>query len=476
VPGGGRAGVFAYTVELDEWLKSGGSNELEVGQGDKRDIEAVEAWGTTPVEPGVSAERTSAPLEIQAAGTRWVIHWKRTFAGVLAAGVLGAGIYATVLRSSGLNILNRSPSLFTKSQPKPNQPTLNVVSDAEKSYAHDLYLKGRFEWNQRTPDSLNRALDDFTQAIVHDPGYAQAYAGMADTYDLLREYSTLPENDAYDRSIAAAKKAVELDDSLAEAHRALAFAEWWGKWDFADGEREFRRAIELNPNDPLVHKWFANAIGIQGRYPEALAEMTKAQELDPSSLSLVADKGLMLCDIGRREEGIAILKDVERSAPEFIAPHVYLLNIYFQLRDYPAYLAESQKIAEIRSDPVLKDITDSAREGYMQNGELGLLTNLYAKQRQYYLKGKYSGRALAGTCLRLGKKQEALQLLEEAYKLHDRNILFLGNRSEWNALRDEPRFKALVRMTTPPAAFVQPSPSPPPAPDNAAVRASSDSR
>jgi tetratricopeptide (TPR) repeat protein len=113
----------------------------------------------------------------------------------------------------------------------------------EKQLAHDLYLRGRFEWNKRTPDSLNRALDYFTQSIVHDPANAQAYVGLADTYNLLREYTLMLEDQAYKRAIAAARKAIQLDDSLAEAHRSLAFDEVWGNWDFQTGEREFQRAI-----------------------------------------------------------------------------------------------------------------------------------------------------------------------------------------------------------------------------------------
>jgi tetratricopeptide (TPR) repeat protein len=474
VPGGGRAGVFAYTAELDEWLKSGIAKGLEAGLEDESKLEVVEISGTTRVEPDKPAENSSAPLQIPAARVRWAPRWRGIAVGMLAAGLLGAAIYAAVIRPTGSTILNRSRALFAATQAKPNSPAPIVVSDAEKSKAHDLYLKGRFEWNQRTPDSLNRALDDFTQAIVHDPDYAEAYAGMADTYDLLREYSTLPENAAYDRSIAAARKAVELDDSLSEAHRALAFAEWWGKWNFVDGEREFRRAIELNPKDPLAHKWFANAISMQGRYSEALAEMSEAQDLNPTSLSLIADKGLMLTGMGKRDEGIAMLKDAERSAPEFNAPHLYLMEIYFRLRDYPDYLMEGEKTAETRNDPVLNEIMTSARGGYVRDRERGLLTNLYAKQKQLYLHGEYPGLLLAGTCLRLGKKEETLQLLEEAFALHDPNVLFLGNRPEWNPLSDEPRFKALVKMTTPPSASGQPLPSAPPPPDNAPLRASSD--
>jgi len=306
-------------------------------------------------------------------------------------------------------------------------------------------MKGRYEWNQRTPDSLNRALDDFTQAIVHNPGYAQAYVGLADTYDLLREYSTMPDSEAYARAIAAAKKAVELDDSLAEAHRALAFSEWWGNWDFRDGEREFRRTIALNPRDPVARKWYANVLAVQGQFSDGLEENERAQELDPTSNSILADRGLMLFNSGKRDEGIALLKEVERSAPEFLSPHNYLMILSLELKDYPSYLEEGKKTAEIENDAALKDVIASARAGYERDGERGLLNNLYAKQKEYYQAGKLWGTDLAETCILMGKKQEALQLLEEAYNRHESDVISCLSQPDLLTLRDEPRYQALVK-------------------------------
>jgi tetratricopeptide (TPR) repeat protein len=268
---------------------------------------------------------------------------------------------------------------------------------------------------------------------------------MADTYDLLREYSTMPDSEAYARAIAAARKAVELDDSLAEAHRALAFAEWWGNWDFVDGDKEFRRAIELNPKDPVARKWYANVLLVQGRFLESLEESAKAQELDPSSPSILADRGWMLFNAGRKQEGIALLKEVERSAPEFLSPHDYLMIISLELKDYPSYLDEGKKTAEAEDDPALKDIIASARAGYERDGERGLLNDLYAKQEEYYWAGKLSGTVLAKTCIQMGKKQEVLQLLDDAYDRHETNVLSCLSQPDLLTLRDEPRYKALVK-------------------------------
>jgi len=253
----------------------------------------------------------------------------------------------------------------------------------------------------------------------------------------------MPESEAYKRASLAARKAVELDDSLEEAHRALAFAEYWGDWNFADGEKEFRRAIELNPKDPLAHKWYANAISAQGRFNQALAEIKKAQELDPSSHSLLADKGITLFNAGRTQEAVAQLREVERSAPEFLSPHVYLASIAFDVRDWPTFLQEGELAAQIANDPVLKDSIAEAKNGYQNQGESGLLADLYTKQKQYYLQGKLVGSTFARTCLLMGRRQEALGVIEECYSRHEPSTLHCFHDPAFRTLKDEPRFKAV---------------------------------
>jgi tetratricopeptide (TPR) repeat protein len=445
VPGGGRASVYAYTSELDDWLKSTKLREsgaaLETNRDDDLLVEpSSSAFGAADA-PGVADSRVPELSPTRSVQRR---SWVLALCGFLLACGFGITIYSAGMRKTGQSLFRTLPDVFASIHPKPVPGPSNSVSDSEKNQARDFYLRGRFEWDQRTPDSLNRALDSFTQAILHDPGYAPAYVGMADTYDLLREYSTMPDREAYARAIAAARKAVELDDSLAEAHRALAFSEWWGAWEFVDGEKEFRRAIELNPRDPIARKWYANVLSVQGRFAESLKENERAQELDPTSQSILADRGWMLFNAGKRDEGIALLKEVERSTPEFLSPHSYLMTISLELKDYPSYLKEGKKTAEVESDPVLKDIIESARAGYTQDGERGLLNNLYAKQEEYYRAGKLLGTTLAATCILMGKKQEALGLLEEAYNHHESNVLSCVSQADLLPLSDEPRYKALV--------------------------------
>ena len=206
--------------------------------------------------------------------------------------------------------------------------------------------KGRFEWNQRTPDTLNRALDDFTQAIVHNPNDARAYAGLADTYEMLFIYGSRQDEDARDRAMAAARKAVEMDGSLSEAHRALGYAVWRAR-NFGEAEKELDLAIRLDPSDPLAHLWLSNVLASQGKYFECLAEIDKAQELDPASASILAMKGERLYLIGRKDEGVSLLNASLGSEPTLSIAHLYLAEIEYHERNYLLPITrESQATAD----------------------------------------------------------------------------------------------------------------------------------
>jgi Tfp pilus assembly protein PilF len=331
---------------------------------------------------------------------------------------------------------------------KTHQPS---VSPSEQAIAHTLYLQGRFEWSKRTPESLHRALDDFNQSLVHDPTSAPSYAGVADTYLLLREYTPMPEREAYSHAIAAATMAVTLDDSLAEAHRSLAFAEVWGNWDFRAGEREFRRAIQLDSRDPLTHLWFATAFESPEWYAATQREFDRAQELDPSSATVLANKSIWLFESGRIQDGLAMARQVEQADPNFVAPHRYLADMNWHLRDYPAFLAETEQTARLKHDPQLAQIAEAARTGYTQSGESGLLRHLYATQKQLYTAGKLYGEPLAVTCVRLGDKEQAMQLLQDDLAHRRPGVLGILTDADLRTLQGDPRFQQiLARLDFPP--------------------------
>jgi len=310
--------------------------------------------------------------------------------------------------------------------------------------SEDFYLKGRFYWNQRTPESLNKALDSFMQAIVHDPGYAPAYVGMADCYNLLREYSVMPSTEAYPRAFAAAKKAVELDDHSSEAHASLAFVSFNGMWDAATSDREFRRAIELDPKNGIAHHWYATTLLNWGRYPESISEIERAQALDPASKSILADKGRILWIAGRHDEALTLLKQMEIAEPGFMSPHLYLRMAYLESGDYPRYLAELRQEALLKHDDAALAISEAAARGYLAGGVKGMLLQQLVDQKKRYALGQVSPVALAETCTLLGNKNEALDYLQAAYDKHADDVVNLNVDHALEPLHNEPLFRELV--------------------------------
>jgi len=464
-PGAGRTAVYAYTAELDEWLRSRpapGQDAADAGAelaGPAGESDLSVTGGSDAANAGMIAGPGEAQTVAIAAGLEagrrgFKPGWRVVFAGILAAAAIGAAAYAAAFHSTHGGIAHRISSMFLAAQGAFDQPGSvplgsAAVSDAEKARAHEFYLKGRYEWSQRTPDSLNRALDDFMQAVVHDPNSAEAYAGLADTYNMQRIFSTLPPADMYPRAIAAARRAVELDDSLAEGHRALAFAEMWSPLKlYSEGEKEFHRAIELNPKDPLAHLWLANALSMRSRIPESLEEISKAQELDPASNSVLASKGIILWDAGKKEEGTALLKQVERADPGLATVHTSMAAVEFDRRNYPAYLVESEKAAELHNDPALRELTKAARAGYARGGEHGLSEALFVGAESCTPETELPRICRAYFCVRLGMNQEALQLLDEANANHDPEVAEMfspGVPAQWNPIKGEPRFQALMK-------------------------------
>ncbi len=433
VPGTAKASVYAYSNELDRWLENADAETEDQAEQTGQPLPAPDLIDPTAPQ---GAPNTMLPT------TRPRPLLRRRWLLVGVALLLAAVTLDVAVRLRAVPIARTFRSLLA-AHAKAVAPL--AVSEAERSAADDFYLRGRYEWNQRTPASLHRALDLFTQAIVHNPGDARAYAGLADTYDLLREYSTDADSDAFPRAIAAAKKAVALDDSLAEAHRALAFAEMYGVWDFAGAEAEFRRAIALDPKDPQARRWFANALCVGGRFPEALAQMDKAQELDPTSHATLADKGWMLYNANHVREGIELLKEVERSAPEFYSPHSYLMQIDLDLRDYPSFLSEGQLAAQSSGDAALLDTIASSRAGYERGGSRGLLQALYAKEKRYYAAGQLHAQLLARVCLLMGNTRESLDVMEDAYMRKNIDVLAILSELDLLSLKDDPRYQSLAQ-------------------------------
>jgi len=309
--------------------------------------------------------------------------------------------------------------------------------------AKDLYLQGRYYWNKRTPDDLEKAVDYFTQAIVHDPGYADAYVGLADCYNLLREYTAMPANEAYPRAKAAAAKAVELDDNSSQAHASLAFASFWGFWDAATSDREFRRAIDLDPNNAVAHHWYATTLQELGHFPQALTQIERAQALDPTSRSILADKALVLGGMGREKEAINLLLQMETADPGFLSPHRYLRYIYLQIGDYRNYLKELREDAVLTHNASALQIADASEKAFASGGAHGMFESLRHEQETLVEQGKLDPYTLAQTCAMAGDKADALKYLKAAYDQHSQDLPAMGIDRAFVGLRDEPGFQEI---------------------------------
>jgi tetratricopeptide (TPR) repeat protein len=427
VPGGVRSGVFAYTDELSQWLKDPAAAEREF-----------------PDAPGVGTDGR----EVSSAAVLEDVDPAISKPVLVPTAPPGSSKFA-VARILGLLLAILIGFLILKHQ-IPRPPTsASAVSNAPLDHhpnpeAEELYLKGRYFWNKRTPEDLNKALDLFTQAIVRDPSYAQAYVGLADCYNLMREYSVMPPNEAYPRALAAAKKAVELDDNSAEAHNSLAFVTFYWTWDAATAEHEFKRAIALNPGYVAAHHWYATFLMTMRRYPEALLEIETARKLDPSSTPTMADKGLILYWAGQPEEGTAVLNQIETREPTFLSPHLYLAEIYLNGKDYPNYLSETKKVAALRRDITLQSIVSAAEKGFATGGPQGMWESMLPVQKKFYSQGALSPYSLAQTYAQLGEDQEALDYLREAYNKRDAAMLFINTDRSFDGLRDDSSFQDLL--------------------------------
>jgi serine/threonine-protein kinase len=250
--------------------------------------------------------------------------------------------------------------------------------------------------------------------------------------------------------LSAAQKAVELDDKSSEAHASVAFASFWGKWDFATADREFQRAIELDPDNAVAHHWYATYLAMLRRAPEALTEIDRAQALDPASTSILADKGDILLLAGRTEESLTLLKQMEATEPKFISAPRYLKYAYYAKADYPNYLSEWRKEALLMQDAPSLALVTAAEKGFAAAGIKGMLTNTLQLQKKLYVKNQISPYGVARTCAELGEQQQALHYLNLAYEQHDDSLIALADDWAFHKMRDDAGYRELLaRMNFP---------------------------
>ena len=300
--------------------------------------------------------------------------------------------------------------------------------------AYENYLKGRFFWNKRTVEGHQKAIEYFLKAVALDPDYGQAYAGLADAYALLGSAPNLvlPRREAMDRARAAAEKALRLDDSLADAHTSLGFVEMHFDWDFAGAEKEFQRAVALNPGYATAHHWYAYDLVALARLDDALAEIRRAQQADPLSVIISTDVGEMLLLARRDDAAIVQLRKTLEMDPDFSHAHWLLAWAYHNKGQSKEFIGELEKSRRAAS-------------------ALGILCALQGKRAE--ARGiiarleKAYGSALdgAGIYVWLGDTNGAFAALDRGFKDRDGGLILMRFTPVLEPIRSDPRFEKVER-------------------------------
>jgi tetratricopeptide (TPR) repeat protein len=264
---------------------------------------------------------------------------------------------------------------------------------------------------------------------------------LADSYNLLREFGAMPPTEAYPRALSAAQRAVELDDTSAEAFNSLAFATFWWSWQGVTAEQEFKRALELDPKFGRGHHWYATYLLALHRYPEALDQIEQARRLDPSSTAILADKGLLLWFAGKHSEGLALLKQLESTQPSFSSTRAYLGKIYWERKEYTNALIEWRQAAELRHDRAGLAIANAREQGFAAGGLKGMYESELPVRKDLFSHGSGSAYELAETYAALEQKQEALANLQIAFDQREGESL-TGDPAIL-ALSDDPAYREL---------------------------------
>jgi eukaryotic-like serine/threonine-protein kinase len=315
------------------------------------------------------------------------------------------------------------------------RPTENVE-------AYQLYLQGLFYWNKWTQADFQKAANYFTQAVQKDPNYALAYAGLADTYSLLGAAGYLPPSEAWPKAKAGATQALEIDDTLAEAHTSLGLVKEHFEWDWEGAEREFKRAIELNPNSAAAHQWYADYLANMGRSAEGLYEIKKAQDLDPLSLIINTSLGWQLYLAGQNDQAVEQLRKVLDMDPKFARARRILEEVYAQMGKQREAVSEREKVLSFSGSP---ELAASIEEDFTKSGYKGVLQSWMGGLTQISKHEYISSYGVAQAYMRLGEKDKVFEWLEKAYEEHDNGLVSIAVEPIFEPVRSDRRFREIIR-------------------------------
>jgi serine/threonine-protein kinase len=311
--------------------------------------------------------------------------------------------------------------------------------------AHEDYLKGRYYFNQRSDASLAKSVQYFQQAVAKDPNYALAYSGLADAYAILGFKGVFPSRDTLARAKAAALKAIELDSSLAEPHASLGFIAETHEWDWAAAEREYKRALELNPGYARAHHWYAGYLTYVGRFDEAIAEAKRARDLDPLSLPVNNALAGRLLAAGRVDDALEQLRVTLEMNPEYPPALQTLGWVYLNQGKYKEAIAEFQRALQL-SGPNDLELTVDLGFAYATAGEREEALKIVNNLKQEHARRLAPATSVAVVYGALGQLDNAFDWLETAYKERDPALTYLKvPRRRFQPLRQDPRYRSLLQ-------------------------------
>jgi serine/threonine-protein kinase len=308
--------------------------------------------------------------------------------------------------------------------------------------AYNLYLEGRLNWNKRTGEGLKRSIELYQEAIAKDPKFALAYAGIADAYNLLSQYSSVSPREAFPKAKEAAEKALEIDDTLAEGYISRAFVKASYDWDWMGAEIDFNWAIGLNPNYATAYHWYGNFLTNIGRIDEGLTKLEKARELDPQSIPIRLDLGGDYYYARRYEQAMKIFKEVLKTDPNYPKTHQFIALICLQKKSYKQALKELEKAEKLpgAKEANLPDIA----YGQALAGNRELAQKMAAELITQSEKSYVSCVRIALIYVALCDNDKAFEYLNKAYENRDGGLVALKTDAALDPLRDDPRFEALL--------------------------------
>ncbi|MFL6467601.1 MAG: TPR end-of-group domain-containing protein [Pyrinomonadaceae bacterium] len=308
--------------------------------------------------------------------------------------------------------------------------------------AYQLYLKGNYYWNKRTADNLKKSIEYFNQAIEKDPGYGQAYAGMALAYVLLPEYFGGTVEDSLSKGTAAARRALELDSSLAEAHAALGLA-LADDLKFAESNQELQQAIKLNPNYATAHQWYANNLTVTKKFDEGIAEGRRAQELDPLSLIVNENLAEFYYYAGQYDKALEQEKATIALDPTFFLPHLGAGQAYEMKGMYPEALAEYKQLQELNDDP--NYYLSAIGHLYAVTGKREEALRVLTQLKEMSNKRRVAGYNFAIIYAALDDKDKAIEFLEKDHQVKESIFKYVAVDPFFKGLHSDPRFIDLMR-------------------------------